>query len=414
VIVLFRLALRNLWRNPRRTALTVGATVFAVGMTMLFESMAAGMHKRWIEYVVRLYPGHVEVMARGYRDHRTLDYGIRLAGDRARELDRLAGVEGWAPRVEAWALVMPDEEGALGRAGWLVGVDPERERVLSRLGGAIREGRFLDGTPERSVVLGTRLARAMGIAVGDTVILFSTDYYGSQAADRFEIVGTVEVGNPEFDGAIVLLRLDGIQRFLEYGDHMSHVAVFAERTGSSEELAAELSALFDRADYEVVNWRQLLPDLDQLLLLDDVGNRFNLAILILVAGFGLLNTVLMSVFERVREFGVMRAIGARPRTLFGVVLLEATMLAVLGVVLGVAVAVPLILWFEGSPILVTGEWAQMYEVFQLEPIIAFDLERKNLLGTPVVMFGVALIAALPPAIRASRGHPVDAIRALTT
>jgi ABC-type lipoprotein release transport system permease subunit len=414
VRVLVRLALRNLWRNPRRTLLTVGATVFAVALTMLFESMASGMHKRWIEYIVRLYPGHVEVMARGYRDHRTLDYGIRLTGDRVRALDRLEGVEGWAPRVEAWALAMPDEEGALGRAGMLIGVDPERERGLSRLGGSIREGRFLDGTSERGVVLGTRLARAMGVGVGDPLILLSTDYYGSQAADRFQIVGTAEVGNPEFDGALILLRLDGIRRFLDYGDHMSHVAFFAERAQSSEELARELSGLFDSTDYDVVSWRQLLPDLDQLLLLDDVGNRFNLAILILVAGFGLLNTVLMSVFERVREFGVMRAMGARPRTLFGVVLLEATMLAVIGVIVGVAVAVPIILWFEGSPIRVTGEWAQMYELFQLEPIIAFDLERKNFLGTPLVMFAVALLAALPPAIRASRGHPVDAIRALTT
>jgi ABC-type lipoprotein release transport system permease subunit len=413
-MMLVRLALRNLWRNPRRTALTIGATVFAVGITMFMESLAAGSHKRWIDEIVRLYPGHVEVMAQGYREHRTLDYGIRLSEERARALDRLSGVQGWAPRVEAWALAMPDREGALGRAGWLVGVDPEREREISKLANSVREGRFLNGKPEGEVVLGTRLARGMGVGIGASVILLSTDYYGSQAADRFEVVGTVEVGNADFDAALVLLRLEDIQRFLEYEDLVSHVAIFAERTEAARELASEVEGLFDPKDYEVIAWQELLPEIRQLILLDDAGNRIMLSILILVAGFGLLNTVLMSVFERVREFGVMRAIGARPRTLFAVVLLEAAMMAVIGVLLGLAVGIPVVLWFAGSPIVLTGDYAAAMEAWDIAPLIVFDLEKKNLLGTPVVMFVVAMLAALPAAVRASRGQPVDVMRAQTT
>lgn len=413
-MMLLRLALRNLWRNPRRTALTVGATVFAVGLAMFFESLAAGSHKRWVDEIVRLYPGHVEVMAQGYREHRTLDYGIRVPDDRRQALDRLPGLKGWAPRVEGWALVMPDQEGALGRAGWLVGVDPERERDISKLASSVREGRFFNGTPERGVILGKRLARGMGVDIGESVILLSTDYYGSQAADRFELIGTLEVGNPEFDSALVLLRLDEVQSFLEYEDHVSHVAVFAERTDTARALAGEVKRLFDPSDYEVVAWQELLPDLRQLILLDDAGNRIMLAILILVAGFGLLNTVLMSVFERVREFGVMRAIGARPRTLFAVVLAEAAMLGLIGVLLGVAVGVPLVLWFSGNPIVLTGDYAKAMEVWNIAPVIVFDLEKKNLFGTPAVMLIVALLAAIPAAIRASRGQPVDVMRAHTT
>jgi ABC-type lipoprotein release transport system permease subunit len=413
-MMLVRLALRNLWRNPRRTALTVGATVFAVGITMFVESMAAGTHKRMIDDFVRLYPGHVEVMARGYREHRTLDYGIRLPEDRVRALDRLPGLDGWAPRVEAWALAMPDREGALGRAGWLVGVDPARERKVSKLANSVREGRFLDGTPGREVILGSRLARGMGVGVGETVILLSTDYYGSQAADRFDVVGTVEVGNEDFDGALVLLRLDDVQRFLEYGDHVSHVAIFAEQTDAARELAGEVEGLFEAADYEVMAWQELIPELRQFILLDDAGARLMLSILILVAGFGLLNTVLMSVLERVREFGIMRAIGARPRTLFAVVLLEAAMLALIGVVLGVAVGVPVVVWFAQSPITLAGEYAAAMEAWNFAPVIVFDLEKKNLFGTPLVMFTVAMLAALPAAVRASRGQPVDVMRAQTT
>ncbi len=412
--VLLQLALRNLQRNPRRTALTVAATVFAVGLTVLFEALAAGSHRHWIEDVVRLYPGHVEVMAEGYRENRTLEYGLELEPAQAEALDRVSGILGWAPRVEAWALAMPDEDEALGRAGWLVGVDPERERGLSRIVGAIREGRFLNGTPRNSVVLGARLARRMGVGVGDRVILLSTDYYRSQAAERFVVVGTVEVGEPVFDSSLVMGRLDEIQRFLELGNRISHVALFADPSRDVDELRREVAGLFDSGGQEVVGWRELRPDLDQFIRLDDVGNRFSLAILILVAGFGVLNTVLMSVFERVREFGVMRAIGARPRTLFAMVMLESGMLAAVGVVFGISIAVPLVLFLEGNPIPISGEYLQMYELFGLDPVIAFALESKNLFGTPLVMLVVAVVAGLPAAIRASRGHPVDVMRAPTT
>jgi ABC-type lipoprotein release transport system permease subunit len=414
VTVLLRLALRNLWRNPRRTALTMGAMIVAVVLTLLFESMGAGTHKRWVEAIVRLYPGHVEVMARGYREQRTLDYGFQMLEAQEDALEHLAGVDGWAPRVESWALAMPDREGALGRAAWLVGVEPERERAVTKLVRSVQEGRFLDGEARRTVVLGAGLARGMKVGVGEDIILLSTDYYGSQAADRFRVVGTISVGNPQFDNAMALLRLDRMREFLDYGDQVSHVAVFAEHGGGSHALAARIGELFQASDYEVLAWPELLPDLAQLSELDDVANRLNLLILILLAGFGLLNTVLMSVFERVREFGVLRAMGARRSMLFGLVLLEASLLAVLGIFIGLGIGLPIELWLEASPIPVSGRLAEVFEVFHLEPVIVFDLERKNLIGTPLIMFGVGVLASVPAAIRASRGQPIDAIRTATT
>ena len=408
--VLLRLAVRNLGRNPRRTLLTAGATFFAVGLAILMEAMAAGSHAHWIEDVVRMYPGHVQVMARGYRENRTLDYGIELSARETARLDRLSGIEGWAPRVETWALAMPDVEGALGRAVMLVGVEPTREEGLSRLSGSLREGRFVDG--ERSLVLGFALARSMGVGVGDSVVLLSSDYYGSQAADRFRVVGTLELGVVEFDSSLALLPLSDIQEFLQYGERVSHVALFADLTDDTETVAAEADALFEDETYEVLPWATLMPEFAQLIKLDDVGNRLTLAILILVAGFGLLNTVLMAVLERVHEFGLMRAMGVRPGTLFFGVLLEAALLALLGIAAGVAVAVPLVLYLEGHPIPLTGLAAEATSLFAVDPVLVFELRPKNPLVFSAIMFVVALLAAIPPAWRASRGSPVDVMRSV--
>jgi ABC-type lipoprotein release transport system permease subunit len=264
---------------------------------------------------------------------------------------------------------------------------------------------------ERGLVLGFLLARSMDLEIGDSVILLSSDYYGSQAADRYRLVGTLELGVTEFDQSLALLPLAEIQQFLDYGDRVSHVALFAEQSEQTETIAADASSIFDD-DYEVVPWATLMPDFAQLITLDDVANRLSLAILILVAGFGLLNTVLMTVLERVHEFGLMRAIGAKPRTLFLSVMLEASLLALIGIAAGVLVAIPLVLYMEGHPIPLTGIGAEAMELFSVDPLLSFELQRKNLIGSSSIMFVVALMAALPPAWRASRGAPVDVMRSV--
>jgi ABC-type lipoprotein release transport system permease subunit len=411
VTTLLRIAWRNLWRNPRRTGLTAAATVFAIVLTIWTLSLAAGSHERWIDTIVRIYPGHVEVSADGYRENRTLDYGMRLSDEGRRELEALPKSTGWAPRLESWALAIPDREGSLGRAAWLVGVDPVREQGLSRLPVMISEGRFLDGEPGFEVLLGETLARNLDASIGDSIILLSTDYYGSQSADRFRLVGTLSVGDPTIDAYAAFVRLVDLQRFLEFEGGLSHVALFSEKSDETASLAGDLVRVFEPGEYEVTAWPELIPEVVQLMILDDIGAWITMGILIVVVAFGILNTILMSVFERVREFGVLRAIGMRPRAVFSLVLAESALLALLGIAIGIAIAIPLVLWFEQNPIPMTGESYQaVAEVFRIEPVIVFAFRASHFVVTPLIIFVVAMLSALPPALRASRGRPVDALR----
>ena len=408
---LLRIAWRNLWRNPRRTGLTAAATVFAIVLTIWTLSLAAGSHERWIDTIVRIYPGHVEVSAEGYRENRTLDYGMRLSDERRRKLEALPEGTGWAPRLEAWALAIPDREGSLGRAAWLVGVDPAREKGLSRLATMISEGRFLDGDPGFEVLLGETLARNLDASIGDSIILLSTDYYGSQSADRFRLVGTLSVGDPMIDAYAAFVRLADLQGFLEFEGGLSHVALFSERSEETGSLTGDLVRIFEPAQYEVTPWPELIPEVVQLMVLDDIGAWITMGILIVVVAFGILNTILMSVFERVREFGVLRAIGMRPRAVFSLVLAESALLAALGIAIGIALAIPLVLWLEQHPIPMTGEsYRALAEVFRIEPVIVFAFRASHFVVTPLIIFAVAMLSALPPALRASRGRPVDALR----
>lgn len=412
-MMLLRLAWRNLGRNKRRTALTTAAGVFATVLSMLNLAVADGSHERWVEHAVRLYPGHFQVSLAGYREYRTLDYALPLDADAQRLLDALPGGAGWAPRLEAWGLISADRDDATGRGVQLFGIDAAREAHFSKLVSAIDEGRMAaraDGA--REIALGSLLARNLGVTQGDAVIVLSADAFGSQSADRFTVVGTFAIGDDEFDGFGALVDLSELRAFLEAGDAVSHVAVFLPESGNLAPVAAELAADFPGSRYEVLPWPELMPDLVQFMKLDDVGNWIGNAVLIVVVGFGLLNTILMSVFERVREFGVLRALGLRPRAVFALVLIESVQLTLLGIAIGFAIGVPLVLWLSGHPIPITGEGARAsIELFDLEPLIVFALGRDQLVTLPLLLIAVGLLAAIAPAFRASRGRPVDALRA---
>jgi ABC-type lipoprotein release transport system permease subunit len=411
-MMLLRLAWRNLGRNKRRTGLTTAAAVFATLLSMFNLAIGDGSHERWIDHTVRLYPGHYEVSLAGYRDNRTLDYALALTPEQRAGLDSLPDSDGWAPRLETFGLISADVERANGRGVQLFGLEGARESKLSKLVGAVGVGRLARDGESREIVLGDQLAKNLGVGLGDSVIIVAADAYGSQSADRFRVVGTFHVGEDELDGFGALVELSELQSFLEAGESVSHVAVFARDSGRLPPIGARLDELFPASQYEVLPWPELVPDLVQFMQLDDVGNWLGNGVLIVVVGFGLLNTILMSVFERVREFGVLRALGLRPRAVFALVVIESLELTLLGIAIGMAIGVPAILYLAQHPIPLTSESLKSsMDVFDLEPVIVFGLARDTLVTLPLILLGVGVLAALPPAIRASRGRPVDALRA---
>jgi ABC-type lipoprotein release transport system permease subunit len=409
--MLWRLAWRNLWRNPRRTALTAGASAFAALLTVWALTVAEGSHERWIQQVVELYPGHVEVFLEGYREHGTLDFGMKLSGEARAALEELPHLRGWAPRLESWALALPDRDLAEGRAARLIGIDPRREAGVSELGQSVAEadGRLASG---EVLYLGVELAKSLGVATGDSMVVVASDYYGSQSAERFTVGGTLALGDRSFDDTLVLLSLGRLQRFVEFPDGLSHVALFADQGRRTDALRAEAERIFPGPGYEVLGWHELLPDLVQMVILDDWGNYLMITILIVVVAFGLLNTVLMSVFERVHEFGVMRAMGSRPGRVFRLVMLESFLLSSLGIAVGMAIALPIAYWLQSLGAIPIGAeiMEASAEVFNIEPVLVIQVATRHLFEIPALLLAVGVIAALPPALRAARGRPVDALR----
>ena len=265
---------------------------------------------------------------------------------------------------------------------------------------------------EREILLGSRLAKVLSAKVGDPVLLYSVAYSLETAYELFDVVGVMKLPEVNMDRTLAVVSLRDAQAFFVYGDRVSEIAILAEEADAVPALARSVRAAVDPSRTEVHTWRESMPELEQFILLDDAGMYIMLAILVIVVGFGILNTILMAVLERRREFGVVLALGLRPGAIFRIVYLESLLLACVGLAIGLGVALPLILHLQANPVTLSGEMAGAVELFGFEPQVTWKLKPLNPLGSIATILGVAVLAALYPAIKASRGRPVDALRSL--
>jgi ABC-type lipoprotein release transport system permease subunit len=329
-------------------------------------------------------------------------------------LDSLPEVEGWAPRVVGFALVSQD---VTSQGVGLLGVDPRRESSVTSLSSRVTQGRFLsaDAPPgAREMVLGERLAERIGASVGDRVLVYGVAYTLETAYELFTVTGLARVPDARLERTLAIVAIGELQDFLVFGDRVSEIAVLARSADRTEPLRRALVAGLDGlVPAPVVHpWPEVMPDLEQILILDDAGLYVMLAILVVVVGFGILNTILMAVLERQRELGVMLALGLRPAAIFRVVYIESMLLAAVGLLVGLGFAVPIGLWMEAHPIVMGDELAGLSEFVGMEPVISTNLAFSIVWKSALVILGVATVAALYPALKASRANPVDALRSL--
>lgn len=406
-----RLAWRNVWRNPRRTGLTVAATVFAVVLVMGSVGMGAGIHEKMIEDAVRFASGHISISGKGYLENRTLEQYVRFDADLEKRVRETAGVRGYAPRLANFALL---SKGNATSGVAVLGVDPEREDSVSLLSDRVREGAFLSSGGQRELVLGQRLAQKLSAQVGDSLLLYSIAYSLETAYELFDVVGIVKIPEPDLDRNLAVISLADAQDFFVYGDRVSEIAILTDDADRAEEVTETLRSMLDVGTRAEVNtWQQLMPDLVEFILLDDAGMYIMVFIVVVVVGFGILNTILMAVLERRKEFGVVLALGLKPRSVFRIVFIESILLALVGLVVGLAIAIPLLIYMQANPIPLSGdEMAQVMEMFGAEPVVTVKLKPLNPIGSSLTIIGLALLAAIYPAVKASRGRPVDVLRSL--
>jgi putative ABC transport system permease protein len=402
--MLLTIAWRNLKRNQRRTAVVLASIVVGVVAFMLYDSLSYGMIRQMLHNAIGSSVGHIQIHAAGYNDNRIIQQFIP---DRAAVEDAVstsASVEAWSARVPAYGLL----SSALGSSGGIiVGVHPHDEADVSTIAASIVEGRYLEGG-EREVVIGRKMAEKLHVDIGDRVVGMASALTGEVGSELFRVVGIFETVSSEFDMTHVHIPLGTAQRMLALEGNIIQVAVLVRSIDDVESTAADLRNRLGPG-YEVLTYRQLLPMLVAQLELYDQMLYVIYLILGLAMIFGIINTMLMSVFERIREFGVLMAIGMKNGKVFFMVMLEALCLASAGTAAGILVGALLTLAL-GSTGLDLSVFSDGLTSFGAGTTIYPVLRLNGLVTIIVIVPLTTLLGALYPAWKATRLLPVTAIR----
>ncbi|MBT8092264.1 MAG: FtsX-like permease family protein [Gammaproteobacteria bacterium] len=405
--IVVRLAWRNLWRHQRRTWLTVGAMVFANTLLVFMISMQFSMYGLMIDNTLKVFTGHMQVQAPGYKDDQKMrqvvpDIVPLASRLRAEFTDEKIAARGWA-----FALAS-SEERSYGVG--IFGVEPEFEPQVSSIPGLINKGRYLEQWDATEIVIGAVLARNLRVELGDELTLLGSGRDGSFAAAVATVVGIFESGVIDVDRNIAKMPLGAFQDifYMEGAGHQ--VVISAPTLEAAEMVLPEIDAALPAgADLVVHDWDALQPGLKQAIKADMSSAFFMYGILVILVAFSVLNTQLMSVLERTHEFGIVMSLGLKPGQLGRLVMLETAFLGLLGFVLGAIGGALLTAYFGARGLSIPG-MEEMAANFNLPARVYLESTPLSTVIGPSVVFLFTLLAAAYPALRLYKLHPVEAMR----
>lgn len=403
----FVLAWRNLWRQPRRTWLTVAAMAFANTILVFLVSFQLGMYQMMIDGGLLPFTGHLQVQQKDYNEEQKLRQTVPDVVTVAEDLRRGLGIETVSARGAAFALVSSDER---SYGAQVLGVDPTHEPNVSTIPSLVKDGRYLGGLNDGEIVIGSGLARNLRASVGDELTLLGTGRDGSLAAAVAPIVGVFSSGLPELDRSAAAVPLGFFQETFGMEGHGHSVVVVAPSLFDVAELQERAESLIPAdAELAVQDWNTLVPGLQQSIQSDLASALFMYAVLIVLVAFSVLNTQLMSVLERTREFGVVMALGVGPRRLGRLVFLETALLGLIGAGIGILLGTTILLIFSRVGLSFPG-LEEMTSRFNLPSRIYPRFSWIGTLAGPSIVWVASLLAAIYPILRLRRLEPVEAMR----
>lgn len=403
--MLFKLAWRNMWRNKRRTMITLASVFFAVLLATTMRSLQRGVTVKMIENVVSFYTGYVQIHKSGYWDEPNLDNTFeqtQAITKVANDDPRIATV---TPRLESFALA---SSGDVSEGCMIMGIDPENEHALTGLKTKLALGEYLK-PGDSGAMITSGLAEKLHLTLGDTLILIGQGYQGISAAGKFAITGIVGFGNPDLNQRLVYLTIESARTLYGAENRLTAFALSLNKPSTAPVVAKTLSGALDQ-NYEVMDWMEMMPEMAQLLEVDKAKGRMMMGILYMIIGFGMFGTVLMMTAERRHEFGVLMAIGMKKWIMAAMVVTESVLISMAGVLAGFVASIPIVVYFHFNPFRMGGKAAEAYAQFGLDPVMPMSIEPQIFYSQVLTVLAFAIIVALYPAWSIIRTNPVEAMK----
>ena len=403
MIQLFKMALRDLGRNRRRSFFSALALAVGLALLLLLAAFINGEYGSAIDSTIRLQSGHLQVRAKSYDENKTsLKWEDLVASPEqvASQISALAPVKAATPRLFASGIVTVRDESSGVR---IYGIDPASEANSPYRQGLI-SGEFITPDDREGLLIGKPLAEKLGLKAGDTLSLSANTSNGDVSEQTFTIRGIYSTATSAFDGVTVFLPLAKAQALTQAGDHASTIFVLLKDRAQTDAVAAALQS----SSYQVLTW----PQMNELILqTEEFANAYIYILYLIVLGITatvIINTLIMAVYERTREIGILSAIGMRGRRIMAMFLAESSLLAVGGILMGLVLGGLVVAYFTKNGFYI-GDFG--ITGMLLSDTIYTDLTLKDTVNLTLAALIITLLAGLFPALMASRMEPVDALRA---
>lgn len=405
--IFISIAWRNVWRNRRRTLISVAAIAFSMALTLYTIAMMDGSHDAMLSQAIRFFMGYVQIHQKGYHEDPAIEKSFPLTAAMVKRLDSTPGISAYAPRLETQALAASttNSVGAL-----LVGIDPLKESKVMILSKRISDGAYLDERDSRLCIIGKKMAENLDVKTGSDIVFLSQGIDGSMAAQRFRIKGIFSTGIDEMDQGFAFIPLGDAQQMLYAFNMVDSIALMTPNPHKVSSLVESLKNSFNGGNFEILQWKELMPELVQMVTLDSIIGYILLALILIVVIFGVLSAIVMSILERHHEFGIMLALGTKPGQIVLLVLLEAVLLTATGVAIGLVVGLGFSIWGVYHPINLPGSWEKISSYWGMENKIFFALYPARMIIATLSVIVLTLALSWYPAWKASKLKPDQALR----
>lgn len=400
------IAWRNIWRNRKRTLITVSSVTLAVVLAVFMRSFQEGTYAKMIDNAVGQFTGYVQVHQKDYWNDKTLDNGIELNDSLLQYITSVKNVKGVIPRIESFSLASfkTNTKGTL-----VMGINPEQEKTMLNLEPKIIKGEYFTKN-DNSIIIGSKLADYLNIDINDTLVLMGQGHWGQSAIGAFPIKGIVKMPAPDLDRQVVFMPLLAAQQYFSFNNGATSIVVKFTDDEYTPQIVNDINSRIDTAQYKAIEWREMTPEMLQQIEGDRVGGIFMIGILYMIIAFGVFGTTLMMTEERKKEFAVMIAIGMHKYKLMIISFFETLIINILGIISGISIAIPLIIYFREFPIKMTGEMAESVEKLGVEPILPTIMKLSIFINNISIILIIAAIASLYPLVSIFRMTVIKSLR----
>ena len=403
--MLIKIAWRNVWRNKRRSLITIAAIFIAVFLAIIMRSLQFGMYDNMIKNVVGSFSGYIQVHSKGYWDDKNINNSFKIDPDTYNKIEDTEGVSNILKRIQTGALSSNND---LSKFVYITGVQLENENKLTDWSKRLIDGELFKKN-SNSIIVGKGVAKYYGLKVGDSLVFIGQGYHGMQAVGVYPVDGIIDMKNPNLNNLSVFMNLDVAQNFVSADDMLTSLVINKDEYFDENKLAKNIRSITDYESSDVMTWKEMTPELDQLIEADNAGGLLIIIILYMIVSFGIFGTVLMMTQERLYEFGVLISIGMKKSKLIISLIFETVIITFVGTLSGIIISRPIVNYFHYNPVRLFGAAAAQLESAGFEPVIPF----MNSFDIPVIhsliIIFISLLTCIYPIIIISRLHPIKAM-----